>query len=79
MLVVQSCKVKHSNIFFEYERYNQKIHDTKPCFENRESSSGTDYNKKSNQEASDCYIKGLILVPMVIMKTIYENLALIFC
>ena len=70
---VQSGKVKNSNFFLEKECYNQEIQNKKPGFKFSASYSGTDYNNENKQSKSGDYIKGFILAPMVITKTICEN------
>ncbi len=64
---------KNPNVILASQCYNVKIHDKKIELKHNYPYSGLDYKNESiNGESGDC-LQGLIMAPMVIMKTIGEN------
>ncbi len=64
---------KNLNVHFASEHYNMKIYDEKIELNDTNLYFGLDYKNKSiNDKPGDC-LQGLIMAPMVIMKTIGDN------
>ena len=68
---------KNPNVILASERYNMKIQYKQTELKHTDPYSGLDYkNENLNEEPGD-FLHGLIMAPIVIMKTIEENPAII--